>query len=76
MGVAMGMLMWGGVPASTPGHGSPPGWTCNETFEYFSTANQTRQDDGTLTGSITRCISGEARFAVTMGKPTPWGHPV
>jgi hypothetical protein len=71
-----GVLMWGGVPGTTPGNTSPPGWTCRETFEYFSTSNPTSQDDGSLTGSVTQCSSGSASFVVTMGRVTPWGHAV
>jgi hypothetical protein len=71
-----GVLMWGGVPGTTPGNTSPPGWTCSETFEYFSTASPANQDDGSLTGSVTRCSSGSASFVVTVGRVTPWGHGV
>ena len=70
-----GALMWGGTPGLTPG-GNPPGWNCRETFEYFSSGNPTNQDDGSLTGSVTRCTLGRASFVVTMGKVTPWGHAV
>jgi hypothetical protein len=71
-----GVLMWGGVPGETPGNTSPSGWSCNETYEYFGTANQTGWDDGSLSGSVTSCTHGGARFVVTMGRVTPWGHSI
>ena len=69
-----GVLMWGGVPGTTPGQASPSGWQCRETNEYFSTGDPTQQDDGTLTGSVTRCTSGASAFEVTAGRATSWGH--
>jgi hypothetical protein len=69
-----GELMWGGVPGETPGNTSPQGWTCKETHEYFSTADRTQWDDGSLVGSTTRCSSGSESFAATMGQVTPWGY--
>ena len=69
-----GAVVWGGVPHSSPG-GNPRGWACRELREYFSTGNATRQDDGTLIGSETRCTASHHRaFRFTQGQVTQWSH--
>lgn len=65
-----GVLMWGGRPGITAGQTAPRGWRCRELREYFSTADPDRQDDYTLTGSVTRCLSGGRQFQVTAGRAT------
>ena len=67
-----GTLMWGGVRGIRAGRTSPPGWRCREVREYFSTGNRAQQDDGTLTGSVTRCSSGSWLFQVTAGRRSRW----
>lgn len=70
------ILMWGGVPGTTPGRTAPKGWRCEQIRQYFKTGNRHRQDDGTITGSVTECFSGKKAFQVTAGHVTRWSHRV
>jgi hypothetical protein len=70
--IAFGGLNGNGVPTRF----NPPGWTCTELTEYFSTGNRLHQNDATLVGSVTKCDSNsdDNWFRVTMGRVTRWAH--
>lgn len=70
-----GLIAFGGIGRNGP-RVNPPGWTCRQLTEYFATRDPRRQDDGSLTGSVTRCDSGDNWFRVTMGRVTRWRRSV
>ena len=67
-------LVWGKNANDMPVAYSPRGWNCRQLLIYFSTSNPNRQDDGTSTGSVTRCTAPGKALRVTEGRVTPWSQ--